>query len=174
MVSLTVTIRSTCLNSFSIPWDAFFRVFKRFPFDSNNPIGYLLAIGFEYGTAAGAYYLISCTLALFLNSYTFLTFDFSCIMEMLCLYCYWFSAGWLHWLWCSLLVRLAKGLTMHSMESILRSIGWIGICFQSNLNACYQRLFYLHSSRSRWNALGVSPATEMFSKMLSLFYFITQ
>lgn len=47
-------------------------VLKRFPFDSNAPIGYLLAIIFEYGTAAGAYYMISCTLALGIGAFWFI------------------------------------------------------------------------------------------------------
>lgn len=71
-------------------------------------------------------------IAVFLTFYFFSSIDFSCIMEALCLYRYWFSVDWLHWLWCSLLVKSVNELSMHSIESILPSIGWTGICFQSN------------------------------------------
>lgn len=44
---------------------------KRFPFEWNNPTGYLIAVIIEYITYAYAYFLIGCTLALGIGAFWF-------------------------------------------------------------------------------------------------------
>lgn len=49
----------------------FFCSFDRFPFDSNNPNGYLIAFVLEYITLAYTYFTVECSLALLIGSYWF-------------------------------------------------------------------------------------------------------
>ena len=42
----------------------FFLVFKRIPFDSTNPIGYFVAVTFQYIALGFQYFVAACTLSL--------------------------------------------------------------------------------------------------------------
>lgn len=74
--------------------------------------------------------------------------------------------GFLHSPQYSLSVSLAKEWSKHSNKLISRLNSWIGICFQLKSKNCSQSSFRIHNSSSNWNALAVSHALEMFSKML--------
>lgn len=45
--------------------------FNRFPFDTDNPIGYLSAVILEYAMSAYEFFLVACTLALGIGEYCF-------------------------------------------------------------------------------------------------------
>lgn len=58
----------TChLNS----WNAFFVALKRFPFDWNGPLGYLIAVVLEYFIFSYEYLVIACTLSLRIAAFCF-------------------------------------------------------------------------------------------------------
>lgn len=46
---------------------------KRFPFDSSNPIGYLIAFAIEYIMLACQYFAVACTLGLGIGAFSFAT-----------------------------------------------------------------------------------------------------
>lgn len=50
---------------------SFFLLLTRFPFDTNKPMGYLIAVIFEYIVFGYEYFLDACTLALGIGAYWF-------------------------------------------------------------------------------------------------------
>lgn len=66
-----IAIWLICSCSLSNKYWLFSFSFQRFPFDINNPLGYLIAVVFEYITIGNEFFVIACTLNLAIGAFWF-------------------------------------------------------------------------------------------------------